>query len=88
MWQEAGVASMSEIKIKFNGTELTEFGSEREAVSADGKKICPYCDDSGRQIFGFGKFDGFFYIAWIHPDGSMEKVKADFCPKCGRKLEE
>jgi ribosomal protein S27AE len=78
---------MSEIKIKFNGTELTEFGSEREAVSADGKKICPYCDDSARQIFGFGKFDGFFYIARSHSDGSMEKVKADFCPKCGRRLE-
>ena len=79
---------MSEIKIKFNGTELTEFGSEREFVSADGKKICPYCDDRARQIFGFGKFNGFFYIAMIRPDGSMEKVKADFCPKCGRKLKE
>jgi predicted nucleic acid-binding Zn ribbon protein len=52
------------------------------------QKNCPYCDDSGRQIFGFGKFDGFFYIARILSDGSMEKVKADFCPKCGRKLEE
>ena len=78
---------MSDIKISFKGIELTEFGSEREVI-IDGKNICPYCDDRGRQVFGFGKFDGFFYIAMLLPDGSMEKVKADFCPKCGRKLEE
>lgn len=51
------------------------------------QRKCQYCHEVPKQVCGFEKFGDEFYIARIMPDGSMKKEKANFCPKCGRKLE-
>ena len=50
------------------------------------QRKCQYCHEGPKQVCGFEKFGDEFYIARIMPDGSMKKEKAEFCPKCGRKL--
>lgn len=51
------------------------------------QKNCQYCHEGPEQVCGFEKWGDEFYIARIMPDGSMQREKANFCPKCGRKLE-
>lgn len=83
---------MSDVKILFNWTELTEFDGKLEISEPNPSLIedsvkCQYCHEGPKQVCGFEKFGDEFYIARIMPDGSMKKEKAKFCPKCCRKLE-
>lgn len=93
---------MSEIKIKFNGTELTEFDGELGKLimspgdEEEGK--CPYCERTGLKYtrstpdsnLGFRIDGNELSICLCERDGQrvLSKFKINYCPMCRRKLEE
>ncbi len=97
--------NIKDVKIKFNGNELTELDDKLEWSVPDPSQIddpekCLYCQgetlreghysDDYKYATFFERDENKFTFGLAHPDGytPLGKFKINYCPMCGRKLEE
>lgn len=97
--------NISDVRIKFGGTELPKFDGKFETVEANPSLIedqvkCLYCQgvtlrggrysDDYKYATSFERDENKFTFGLAHPDGytPLGKFKINYCPFCGRKLED